>query len=404
MIITYAWRNVWRNTTRSLAVILALATGLFGALFIAAMASGIVDKWVKTAIDNEISDIQMHNKEYLIREELGLSIDEGLIREKLQTQSNVKSYSFRLKVDGMAATATNTVQVTGIGIDPDSEMQVSNIHSLIKEGSYFHQESKFKSVVISRKLATKLKVRVKSKIIFTLADVEGAIAYENFKVTGIFETNNTMFDESTVFVERAELAKVLKLDSNQCHEVAIRVNNPELLDATVEDLNAEFQGIESESWEQLNPTLKVTAATMDMFNYILIGVVLLALIFGIVNTMLMVILERTKEIGMLSALGLSNLKIAQMIVAETVFLCLVGASIGNLLSFLAISWFGHRGIHFEQFAEGMEQFGLSADIYPSIDSQMYLTITILVVITAIFSSIFPIIRAFKLDPAEAIRD
>ncbi len=404
MIITYAWRNVWRNTTRSLAVILALATGLFGALFIAAMASGIVDKWVKTAIDNEISDIQMHNKEYLIREELGLSIDEGLIREKLQTQSNVKSYSFRLKVDGMAATANNTVQVTGIGIDPDSEMQVSNIHSLIKEGSYFHQESKFKSVVISRKLATKLKVRVKSKIIFTLADVEGAIAYENFKVTGIFETNNTMFDESTVFVERAELAKVLKLDSNQCHEVAIRVNNPELLDATVEDLNAEFQGIESESWEQLNPTLKVTAATMDMFNYILIGVVLLALIFGIVNTMLMVILERTKEIGMLSALGLSNLKIAQMIVAETVFLCLVGASIGNLLSFLAISWFGHRGIHFEQFAEGMEQFGLSADIYPSIDNQMYLTITILVVITAIFSSIFPIIRAFKLDPAEAIRD
>lgn len=404
MIITYAWRNVWRNTTRSLAVILALATGLFGALFIAAMASGMVDKWVKTAIDNEISDIQMHNKEYLIREELGLSIDEELVREKLQTLSNVKSYSFRLKVDGMAATANNSVQVTGIGIDKDSEMQVSNIHSLIKEGSYFDQESKFKSIIVSRKLARKLKVRVKSKVIITLADVEGAIAYENFKVAGIFETNNTIFDESTVFVERAELAKVLKLDGNQCHEVAIRVNNPELLDATVEDLNAAFQSIESESWEQLNPTLKVTAATMDMFNYILIGVVLLALIFGIVNTMLMVILERTKEIGMLSALGLSNLKIAQMIIAETVFLCLVGASIGNLLSFLAISWFGQRGIHFEQFAEGMEQFGLSADIYPSIANQMYLTITILVVITAIFSSIFPIIRAFKLDPAEAIRD
>jgi ABC-type antimicrobial peptide transport system permease subunit len=143
---------------------------------------------------------------------------------------------------------------------------------------------------------------------------------------------------------------------------------------------------------------------MTLYNYILVGVVLLALIFGIVNTMLMAILERTKEIGMLSALGMSNLRIAQMIIAETVLLCLVGAFTGNLLSYLAISWFGKRGIHFEQFAEGFEKFGLSAEVYPTINNEMYLTITILVIITAVFSSIFPIIRAFKLDPAEAIRD
>ena len=77
-----------------------------------------------------------------------------------------------------------------------------------------------------------------------------------------------------------------------------------------------------------------------------------------------------------------------MIIAETVFLCLVGSSIGNLLSFTTIGYFGRRGIHFEKFAEGFESFGLSAQVFPSIDNEMYLTITIMVIITAIFSSIF----------------
>jgi len=169
-------------------------------------------------------------------------------------------------------------------------------------------------------------------------------------------------------------------------------------------MNNLLPDIESASWKELNPTLKVTESTMSMFNYIIIGVVLLALVFGIVNTMLMVILERTKEIGMLTALGLSNVKIALMIVSETIFLCLVGAAIGNLLSFLSISWYGKQGIHFEQFKDGFEQYGMSAEVFPAIDHQMYFTITLLVIFTAIFASIFPIIRAFKLDPAAAIRD
>jgi ABC-type antimicrobial peptide transport system permease subunit len=120
--------------------------------------------------------------------------------------------------------------------------------------------------------------------------------------------------------------------------------------------------------------------------------------------MLMAILERTREIGMLNALGLSRPKIAKMIIAETVFLCLVGACVGNLLSFAAISYFGNRGIHFERFTEGFESFGLSAEVFPTLGNEMYFTITIMVIITAVFSSVFPIVRAFKLEPATAIRD
>ena len=404
MIIVYAWRNVWRNSTRSLAVILALATGLMGALFIASLANGMMDKWVKTAIDNEISDLQLHHQEFLITEELAMTMDEELLEHKLVTTENIQSYSFRVKVDAMAATANNSVQITGIGVDPEAESSVTKISSLIEEGTYFQDSTSFKQIIISQKMAKKLKVNLKSKVILTLADINGDIAYENFKVTGIFATNNTMFDESTVFFEKDQLAAILKLERGQVHEAAARVENEALLEATVLNLNQQLDEIKTESWKELNPTLKVTASTMDLYNYILVGVVLLALIFGIVNTMLMAILERTKEIGMLTALGLSRPRIAKMIVAETVFLCLVGASIGNILSFIAIRYFGVKGIHFERFTEGFESFGLSAEVFPTLDNAMYFTITIMVIVTAVFSSVFPIIRAFKLDPAEAIRD
>jgi ABC-type lipoprotein release transport system permease subunit len=404
MIIAYAWRNVWRNRTRSLAVILALATGLLGALFIAALANGMMDKWIKSAIDNELSDLQSHQQHYLITEELSSTMDQGLIEGVLRSDSNIASYSFRVKVDAMAATANNSLQVVGLGVDPAKESTVTEIHNLIEEGSYFQDQSNFKSMVVSRKMADKLKAGFGSKIILTLADSRGDIAYENFKITGIFSTTNTMFDESTLFLEKDQLAEILKLRPGQIHESAARVHHPEMLESTVALLNQQLPGIKTESWKELNPALRVTASTMDLYNYILVGVVLLALIFGIVNTMLMAILERTKEIGMLSALGLSRPKIAQMIVAETVFLCLVGAGIGNSFSFLAISYFGKRGIHFEKFAEGFESYGLSAEVFPSIGNEMYLTITLMVVLTAVFASVFPIIRAFKLDPAQAIRD
>lgn len=404
MIIVYAWRNVWRNAIRSLAVILALATGLLGALFIASMANGMMDKWVKTAIDNELSDLQLHNQDYLITEELGSTMDQRLLGKHLEADSNIAAYCFRVKVDGMAATANNSIQVTGIGVDPVAESGVTNIHNLIEEGSYFNAESNFKSIVLARKMAEKLKVQLNSKVIMTLADVQGNIAYENFKVTGIFATTNSMFDETTVFFRRDELSNILKLEAGQVHEAAARVKDPEQLDATVAELDRQVNQVKAESWKELNPTLKVTASTMDLYNYILVGVVLLALIFGIVNTMLMAILERTREIGMLNALGLSRPKIARMIIAETVFLCLVGACIGNLMSFIAISYFGNRGIHFERFKEGFESFGLSAEIFPTLDNEMYFTITVLVILTAVFSSVFPIVRAFKLEPATAIRD
>lgn len=404
MISTLAWRNVWRNKTRSFAVILALMMGLFGALFIAAMSNGMVDKWIKNAIENEISDIQVHDKQYLVMEELNLTMDEASLVEALKKDPNISAYTTRIKTDAMAMTANNSTQVSLIGIDPDVEKQVTGVYSHLVDGEYLSANSRFKPIIISEKMAEKLKVRMKSKIIFTLADKDGNMAYENFKVNGLFDTHNTMFDERNVFVRKRDLQQILKLPEGQIHEVAIRVLDPETLPGIVESLEQKFPDYKSEDWKTINPTLSMSGSMMSLFNYILVGIVLIALIFGIINTMLMAILERTKEIGMLRSLGMSKKKVAGMITLETIFLCLVGGIMGNVLAISAIEYYGRVGMHFESFKEGMEQFGMSAEVFPTLEYSFYVIITTMVLITAVLSSIFPIIRAFKLNPATAIRD
>jgi ABC-type lipoprotein release transport system permease subunit len=404
MIINLAWRNVWRNRSRSLAVILALASGLFGALFIAAMANGIADKTIQTSIDNELADIQLHDKDYLVMEDVTMTLEDDAIGNSLDKIQNIRSYSSRVKSGAMASTATNSRQVTLLGIDPDEEKQVSTIHQNLVDGSYFEMDTKIEQVLISSRVAEKLKVDVKSKIIFSLADKNGEIVYQNYKVCGLFKTNNSVFDETTVYVNKAHLGSILKLRDKEVHEFAIRIIDEDRMNETVRLLSEKFPGLAVRNWLDISPLLRITESSMSVFSYVLIIIVLVALIFGIINTMLMVILERTKEIGMLRSLGMSRLKIAQMIMLETIFLCLVGSVMGNVLGFLAISYFGTTGMKFESFEKGFELYGMSAKIFPVVANEFYLFITIMVVLTAIIASFFPIIRAFRLNPALAIRD
>ena len=142
---------------------------------------------------------------------------------------------------------------------------------------------------------------------------------------------------------------------------------------------------------------------MDYFLFIFLIIILLALGFGIVNTMLMVILERTRELGMLMAIGMTKRRVFMMIMLETLFLALVGALLGEVLSMLLIYYYGITGIDISSMAEGMESVGYSAMTFPVLEAYRYVQITMMVIIIGILASIYPAIKGLKLDPAEAIR-
>jgi ABC-type antimicrobial peptide transport system permease subunit len=143
---------------------------------------------------------------------------------------------------------------------------------------------------------------------------------------------------------------------------------------------------------------------MDYFGYVFLIIILFALAFGIVNTMLMVVIERTKEIGMLKAIGMINSRIFNMIMLETIFLSIIGGLVGLAISILCIEYYGNHGFSLEAFKEGYNSLGFSSMVYPKNDYQFYVSTTILVIITAILSSIYPARKALKLRAVEAIKD
>ena len=289
-------------------------------------------------------------------------------------------------------------------IDPEEEKKVSLLHKFIIDGNYFETTGKSAPIVISKKLSTKLKARIGSKIVLTLQHTNGELAYGLFRVSGIYKTSNTIFDEPNIFIKKEDLINLTSYDPSQVTEIAILLDNVELTDRMVDQLKSRYSGMSILSWKELEPLLAGLSAMVDQMAYLILIIILIAMAFGIINTMMMAVLERTRELGMLMAVGMNKRKVFTMIMLETVFLSLVGTLAGVIAGVVTIYYTGLHGLNFAAWAEGYEAWGYSALVYPSLYLDFYIGMTVLVIITAIISSIYPARKALRFNPAEAIRE
>ena len=301
----------------------------------------------------------------------------------------------------MVASAETGTGVKITGIDPEYEMKVTDLSSKIISGRYLDSTDR-NSVVISEKLALKLKVSLKNKIIITVQDVNKNINGGAFRIAGIFRTDNSMFDEANIFVRGTDLSRLTGLKEHEAHEIAILLNKNETDDAT-KILSGRFPNLEVKSWKQLSPEAGYLVSAMNQYMFIFIIVILIALCFGIINTMLMVIMERIHELGMLMAIGMNRLRVFAMIMLETVFLSLTGGITGLIIGYTAIKYFAKAGINLYFWKEAFSELGYSAYIYPVTDTKTIAITVILVMIAGIISALYPAYKALKLNPSEAIR-
>lgn len=248
-----------------------------------------------------------------------------------------------------------------------------------------------------------LDYRIRNKVQVTISDREGTPIQGIFRVCGIYKTTNSGFDQAAVFVNAGELADLYGGNDILTHEIAILLNNID--DAgIVKDKLSHLSGDNSvRTWKELAPDAAMMRDYMILYYFIFIGIIMLALAFGIINTMLMAILERTRELGMLMAIGMSRKRIFKMIMFETIFLTIVGAVAGMTLGWAVINILGKTGIHFAGWGEGFEAIGFAARVYPVVTPEFFIFTTVMVITTAIISSIWPARKALKLNPVEALR-
>jgi ABC-type lipoprotein release transport system permease subunit len=245
--------------------------------------------------------------------------------------------------------------------------------------------------------------RLRSKIVFTFTDKQGELINQTYKVCGIYKTSNAIYDQANAFVLQSDLSPIVGLNWDEVHETGILLNENTDEKQAQTRIKKAFPELAVLTWQELSPDASMMSEYISMYAFIFIIIILFALAFGIINTMLMSILERTKELGMLMAIGMNRRKVFSMIMMETIFLTMTGAAVGMLTGWLLIWITGNTGLNFSSVGEGFESVGWAAIVYPTINASFFFGITFLVIVTGVLSSIIPARKALRLNPVEAIR-
>ena len=403
MITSISWRNIWRNKLRSSVLLTAIGIGVFAGVFAWAFMQGMGKQRVEAAIKTEVAHIQIHHPEYLTDPNIHNYMEDGFwTAEMAIDQPYVKATSMRLIFPAMVASAETSTGVSLRGINPSHERRVTDIHERIVKGQYFEGISR-NPIVIGQKLADKLKLKVRSKVVVTLQNMEGEIVKAQFRVAGIFKTTNSTYDQMNAFVNERDLASLTGIGRDAGHEVALIVYEGEDIEYVREELQGFFGDLELKTWDEVRPEISLITDQLNIGMYVMMSIILLGLGFGIVNTMLMAILERTKELGMLMAIGMNRFRMFRMILTETIFICITGTIIGVIVGTALSAIYGTVGMDLSWWSDGMEKIGMDPVVFPFLTPDIIWIVCAMVFVVAIIASIAPAVKALKLNPAEAIR-
>lgn len=401
MFFRLAWKNIWRNRLRSLVVIFAVASGLWAAVFVNSFYQGIMKQRIDDVISLEMSHFQFHSPGF--RDDLDPSFvirNGGDLVEELLNDVRIKAVSMRVVAMGMMASPTRSGGVKVNGVQPGQESSVTTLAGYIEDGEFLTDGVRHPAL-ISRKLADRYGLKLKSKIVITVQDVHKDISSAAFRVGGIYNSTNGMFDDMNIFVRYNELSALLDVGDDG-HEIAVLLDEHTDAISIAEEYQSMYPELSVESWMDLSTGMRFMVEAMDSYMVIIVGIVLLALLFGIVNTMLMSILERTREIGMLMCVGMSRGRIFSMIIMETLLLSATGGPLGILLAWLTVGYFNDHGIDLGPFAQVYQDLGYAPVIYPLLDLEDIIMVSVMVLVMAVIASIFPAYKGLRLKPVEAL--
>ena len=404
MILQMAWKNIWRNPTRSLVIILSVSAGLFAGIAVLSLYKGMMKTRVQTVIHAETGHIQMHHKGFSAEQDPKLFIrNANDIKEKLKKDPRIQSFAFRTNTTGMISNARGSSGINLIGIYPLEENAVSGLSAKMKEGQWKMSSPK-KEILIGKKLAKKMGLEMDKKVVITMTDTTDEMISTAFRIAGIYQSSNAPLDEANVYIKAGDLQSMLEMPG-AIHEISVILKKDELLNTSLNDLKKTLPGISIESWDELSPETSLMVNTIDYYSYIILIIILIALSFGIMNTMMMAVLERKKELSMMLALGMSSRQIIQLIVAETIFLSSIGIPISLLASLWMIAYYAEKGINLSGIREEMMQsFGFSTTIYPQYPKEKIFSIIALVLATALISSIAPVWKTSTIKSKTALQN
>lgn len=401
IIFRLSWRNLWRNHRRTLIMLAAISIGIWAMIFMTALMRGMVNQMIHDSVRNLPGHVQVHHPQYRDDPNVVNSISPptGELLTKLESPP-VVAWSGRVRVPAVISSERESRSVTLLGIDPGREHNISFVADDMADGRFL-DDSQDQGLIIGRKLAHTLETQLGRRVVIMSQDPDNEIADRGFRVVGLFESSTQHLEEAFIFTGRTTAQKLLKI-GDQVHEVAVMGQGFRTIEPLYQSIALAAGPDRSVlPWYELDSYLGTMLGLMDGFVVVWIIVVFLALSFGLVNTLVMAVFERVREIGLMLALGMKPAMILAQIIVESMLLLIIGLLAGNLLAWLTIIPL-QDGIDVSIVAQGMEWFGASAVLYPELTLDDVLMANLIVILLGIVASLSPAWRASRYEPIEAI--
>jgi ABC-type lipoprotein release transport system permease subunit len=396
-----AWRYLWRNHRRTIIMLGAITVGVWAMIFMTALSRGMVEQMIEDGISALPGHVQIHHPDYLddpsILNRVPLSDEELAARFDGE---GFLAWASRVKVPAVITSERESRGVTLLGIDPAAERSFSFVDYGDVEGRFLEGPDDT-GVVIGAKLANTLDTRVGKRVVLMSQDPDNEIADRGFRVVGLFTANMPAYEESYVFVGKATAQTMLRIGASTT-EVVFVGDDYRDVDPTYEKVVAAVgDGVDVRRWYDIDTYLGTMLRVMDGFVLVWVVVIFLALSFGLVNTLVMAVFERVREIGLMMALGMKPGMILGQIVIESLLLLAVGLAIGDVLAWASVKAI-EDGVDISVVAEGMEMMGAASVLYPKLFLKDVVLANVVVLILGFFASLSPAWRASRYEPVEAI--
>jgi len=403
-----AWRNLWRHKRRSLITAFAMAIGVSLCMSMIAWTDGMFEEMFRVMVEEQLGHVQVHHPDYpakgLVFDTLG---DRDALLAAIDALPDTVAASPR--IDGFALLGGETMSAGGlvVGVDPARHRQVSTLPDQIVEGRYLG-DAAAQEIVVGHKLAREIAVGLGDEVVAVTQATDGSTGNELYTVVGLFKTGDGAMDRSGGYVHLADAEALLYLP-DQAHGVTVLTRDAEAVEAYAAALRAAVatDGVQVQPWWEASPSTAQMMNMRDFTAWFLLGIVFAVAAFGVINTMMMSVYERTTEMGVLRALGLSTGRLVWLVVVESFFLAAVAAAIGLAIGGLLDWYLVVHGLDFSgSMPDGFSWEGVTLDpvMRGTVNASGVIAPVLAVFGVSILASLWPAWRATRLQPVTAIRE
>jgi ABC-type lipoprotein release transport system permease subunit len=410
-----AWRNIWRHRRRTIIIMLAMGLSLAMMMWYDGLMQGFNQAIYGNAIRVLGGNVQIHAAGYRAKVDsnplLPLTDDSAAVKTAL-SNPEVIAATRRIVTGGMVTNREGAFSLQIIGIEPEAEAAIvqsgtdagkplSLIAQHITDGRWLNAEDQ-DSILIGRGLADVMDVKVGDRITLVGSDIHKQNRQRTMTIAGIYDLGLPTNEKGTVYVSLVEAQELYGL-RGQSTEIQVALKQLGMEKNVIAALAPALPGYEVESWEQNYPELQTAVNRKDSVMNIFSIIIIMIAGIGILNLLLMAVYERTREIGLLGAMGLKPRQIASLFILEGTMIGVVGALLGVAIGLAINGTLGQVGMDFASYASMTEYMALiSGRIYPSLGLDRALWRVITVILISTLAAWIPAREASHREPAEAL--